>query len=71
MARKSKLSDDPSIALRQLSQEMAKRSIVVTALARWQHQIMEFIHEEYIAPLRAENAELRAKIQELQDNGGH
>ncbi|MBB3808803.1 hypothetical protein FHS81_000873 [Pseudochelatococcus contaminans] len=52
--------------MRQMSTDLAKGSFVVTALARWQHQIMEFIHEEYIAPLRAENAELRAKIQELQ-----
>lgn len=62
MARRRKYSDNQNIKLDQLTQDMAAGSIVTQAHARYLKQILEFMHEEYIAPLRAENAQLRARL---------
>lgn len=59
---KRKISEDPHIGLRQLSHEMATESIVNQALARYLFQVLEFVHEEYIDPLRKENERLKKAL---------
>jgi hypothetical protein len=61
--RRRKLSEDTNIALRQLAKEMADDSIVNQALARYLQQVLEFVHEEYIAPLQAENKALKEALE--------
>ena len=64
--RRAKLNDNPDIAVRQIANRMAGGSIVTQALSRYLLQIMEFMFEEYIGPLHRENAELKARIAELE-----
>jgi len=59
-----KLSEDTTIALRQLAEQLATGSVVNQALARYLYQILEFVHEEYIAPLQEENTRLRKALGE-------
>lgn len=59
---KHKLNEDPKIACYQLANELADGSIVNQALARYLYQVIEFMFEEYIAPLRKENAELKKRL---------
>ena len=65
--RRRKLNDDPDIAARQIACQLAEDSIVTQALSRYLFQIMEFVSEEFIKPLRRENAELKARIVELEN----
>lgn len=61
MARR-KYSDDDAVKMKQLAADLASGCIVTQALARYLEQVLEFVHEEYIAPLRKENAELRSRL---------
>jgi hypothetical protein len=62
--RRRKYSEDVKIAQQQLMQDMAEGSIVTQALSRYLFQILEFVFEEYIGPLRDENAALKKALEE-------
>lgn len=48
-----------------MAQHLAQDCIVTRALSRYLYQIVEAIHEDTIAPLRAENERLKAEIKML------
>jgi hypothetical protein len=62
---KRKLSEDTTIAIRQLADELADSSFVNQALSRYIHQLLEFVAEEYIIPQRKRIAELEHQLTVL------
>lgn len=56
---KPRLSDNPDIAVKQIASSMAEGSIVTKALARYLEQVIEFVFEEYVQPLREQMIEWR------------
>ncbi len=64
--KRRKLNADPDIALRQLANDLAAESIVTQALSRYIYQIVEFVFDDSIKPLKDENAKLKARIAELE-----
>ena len=62
---KTKISDDPEIARKQMARQLASNSIVTKALARYIEKVLEAVNEDTIQPLRDENDRLRAALQEV------
>lgn len=64
--KKQQWSEDPDVAVTQMARELAEGSFVTKALTRYIRQVLEAVYEDTIAPLIAENEELKRKIAILE-----